>query len=449
MNPGRLLPLVLACALLPAAVLAVTDEDRVAANQVFLSEFGGQRYAQALPLAERVVALTEEQYGVDARALVNPLTNLGTTYLRLRNFEAAEQQYKRAVAILETNSGVAERGLIAPLHGLGETYLDTGQPGPAAEALKRSVDLSRNTDGLYNEAQLEIVRPLIAAYVAANRLEDAEQEHQYAFRVAESAYGRDDPRMLQPLDDYARWYEFVGRYATSRALYGRALALAERTHGRNTRATVDPLRGIARTYRLEYLYGPEETVDPSTSGTLSAGLPPINAVSNTDRLNPDGERALRIAIETLASEPVDRLERGDTLVELGDWYLTGSESRLAADAYAAAWDDLVAAGDTQQLDAPRPIAYRAPATAISRFKGGDIEDYDERSVEAMFTVTTEGRLDAVEVRSSDAPKNAEKSVVSALRRARYAPRIVDGRPVDTPGVVHREVLLIKKPRDKR
>src|SRR3954451_3598761 len=91
----------------PAA--AVTDAERISANQQFREEFDAKRYAEALPLAEKVVALTEEQYGKDARALVNPLTNLGTVHYRLKDYPAAEKEYQRSVSILEQTAQTTDR----------------------------------------------------------------------------------------------------------------------------------------------------------------------------------------------------------------------------------------------------------------------------------------------------------------------------------------------------
>src|SRR2546429_2168738 len=75
---------VLAAVLAPAVALAVTDAERVAVYRDFRAAFDARRYPDALPLAEKLVALTQEQYGANDRELVNPLANLGTTQYRDR-----------------------------------------------------------------------------------------------------------------------------------------------------------------------------------------------------------------------------------------------------------------------------------------------------------------------------------------------------------------------------
>lgn len=430
---------------------AVTDAERIEVYREFRGLFDAQRYEEALPVAERLVALTVEQYGEEDRALVNPLTNLGTLYYRMGKYAQAEEHYLRSVRILEASGSGADRMLLRPLHGLGATYHAAGQYESARSVLKRAIDLSRNLDGLFNVEQLEILEPLIDSYVRLAELADAEKEHQYAFRVAESAYGRNDLRMLEPLDRYARWFEFVGRYTTARALHARALMIAERGAGRSSPLSVDALRGIARTYRLEFLNGSEDELAASTASADlfgGAGMIPVDA-ANSQRLNPDGERALRLALQALEkAEPVDQEVRGETLVELGDWYLSGGAVPKALETYREAWKALSAAGSTQLLSAPRLLAYRPPSSSLARTRlGPDVAE--ERHVEYRFTVARDGKLtDIVEV-SSDAPDSMSKSVLNALRKARYSPRFENGEAVETPGVTLRERLAVRKQNAER
>jgi outer membrane biosynthesis protein TonB len=71
---------------------------------------------------------------------------------------------------------------------------------------------------------------------------------------------------------------------------------------------------------------------------------------------------------------------------------------------------------------------------------------DEHFVEASFTVTKDGRTSDITVSDTDATESQQKAVLSAIRKARYAPRLEDGEPADTEAVKFRERLLSKKPR---
>jgi hypothetical protein len=71
---------------------------------------------------------------------------------------------------------------------------------------------------------------------------------------------------------------------------------------------------------------------------------------------------------------------------------------------------------------------------------------EEHFVEATFTVTKDGHTTDVITSDTDATESQQKAVLSAIRKARYAPRLEDGEPADTAGVKLRERLLSKKPR---
>jgi tetratricopeptide (TPR) repeat protein len=231
---------------------AVTDADRVQLYDEFRAAFDARHYKDALPLAERLVSMTEEQYGAADRTLVNPLSNLATTQYRLRDFKTAEETYLRTVKMVEASGGSTDRALLRPLHGLGATYFASGQYEDASLILKRALDLSRNFDGLFNLGQVPILEPLIDSLVALDRHEDVERAYDYSIRVAESGYGKTDLRVMRPLRRAAHWHERMGRYTTARILYARALQIAEQTDKDSVR-TVDSLEGIARTYRLEFV----------------------------------------------------------------------------------------------------------------------------------------------------------------------------------------------------
>jgi TonB family protein len=434
---------VLALALAPFAT-AATDAERAEVYHEFRALFDSHRYQEALPVAERLVALTEDRYGEKARELVNPLTNLGTTYHRLGQHAEAEKSYLRSIEILEAASSSTDRQLLRPLHGLGVTYVALRQYDDASLILRRAVDLSRNLNGLFGVEQLDMLDPLIASYVALGDYANAEKEHQYAFEVAESAYGKDDARLIGPLESYAGWYEFVGRYTTARALHARALSIAERD-GHATPLAVEPLRGISRTYRLEYLNGAEE--ERPAEVPISAGLPQLDAGPvwmEQHNLNPDGERALQLALkELLQEQPPNYGRRGETWVDLGDWYLVSGDEPKAAEAYRSAWKELQQSGSTALLAEPRVLAYRPPAASIARTRA-EPRDIDEHHVDLRFTVTADGRTTDISLTESDAPESQQKAVLNAVKRARYGPRVEDGEPVATVGVTLHERVVSKK-----
>jgi tetratricopeptide (TPR) repeat protein len=420
-------------------------DERASAHARLRAALAEDRLEAAAIEAAAVVALTEARFGKDARELVNPLTNAGTVALRRGDLAAAEADYQRAVALIDGQSGGADRDLIRPLTGLGETWLAAGRHAEAAVVFKRAVDLSRNLDGLYNLAQLDIVDPLIESYVVLGLREEAEREHLFSFRVAETAYGRNDPRLLDPLDRLARWYESIGRYSTARGLHARALQIAEQ--GASTPPLgVPALRGLSRTWLDEALFGPE--VQPNTAPDTTNGFDPFPTVSGGGRLNPEGERMLRAAVGVLRSHPpVDHQQLGETLAQLGDWYLlTGVPARASA-AYAEAWKSLTLAGPSarQPYESPRMAVYRPPPASAARLAPSDPEGFVERIVELRLKVAADGKVTEAALADGSEPDAVARSVMFAARKARYVPRLEAGVPTETDGVILRERMLIKVP----
>jgi len=178
----------------------------------------------------------------------------------------------------------------------------------------------------------------------------------------------------------------MGRYATARILYARALQIAEQVDGTASIRTVEPLEGIARTYRLEYVNGgdPNE-IPPSLAADPFAPAPELDpAVANSQRLNPDGERALLLALRAIdKAEPVDHMRRGVALVELGDWYVSGGVLPRGLQAYREAWKDFEVGGSSAALAAPRQLAYRPPSSSVTRAKG-EHDNMEEHFVEAAL-----------------------------------------------------------------
>lgn len=413
----------------------------------FKSAFEAQDWVTAEQRAAALVSLLENTPNSDPRALVNPLTNLATVQFRQGRLEEARGHYVRAITLIDGQMGGADPLLIRPLHGLGEVQLLAGEPSEAAVSLKRAVDLSRNLDGLFNPEQLDIVDGLIEAYAAIGRLDDAEREHRYGFRVAETAFGKNDLRLLEPLDRFARWYESVGRYSTARGLHARALQLAERQSADKPIVGVAALRGLSRTWMLEAIYGPEAESETAVPEVTERSGPFLSA-AGAGRLNADGERALRQALKLISdNKPRDDRLFAETLMQLGDWYLIAGNTSRAHVNYIDAWKILSLLGNdaAAQIEQPRLLVYRAPATSITRQQSADPSAFLIKDIYFELTVGRDGKVTDANIAASDLPEASERSAMMAVRKARYAPRVSNGDIVATERVPFKERLLVRPP----
>jgi tetratricopeptide (TPR) repeat protein len=429
-------------ALAVAPAFAVSDSDRVAVYKEFLSQFNAKQYAAAQPLAERLVQLTEQEYGTDELQLSTPLSNLATVHYRLGNYPAAIENYRRSLNILQAKSTIADKAQIVPLHGLGAALLRTNDAEGAVVVLKRAADLSRNTDGLFNINQVEFIDELVDAYAATGRYVEADKESQYALRVEEAAYGRNSLKLLDRLDKLARWYEADRRYTSERNVYERSLSLLGKGAPQNDPRRVTPLRGIARSFRLEAYYGSEGGDNSATFNSGGNGAPVFNDGTTPRR----GESALTTALDVIdANAPVDNKARGEVLADLGDWYLIQNQSRRSYENYAEAWKSFTQLGDTNYLERPRILAYRPSISSVDRSQL-DPTEAEVKAVELHMTVDRDGRIDNVTSPTTDVPDNIVKNSIASMRRSRFAPRIENGVAVATDNVVFVERVLVRVPK---
>ncbi|MFO0450650.1 MAG: tetratricopeptide repeat protein [Pseudomonadota bacterium] len=443
-----------------AGVTAGADavrRERDSAYLAFRREFGAKRYVEALPLAVRVVALTE-QAGANAE-LPSALNNLAATHFQLGDYAAAEKTYVEALRLVEESQGATSRRLVAPLRGLANTYVAGGRKEAAIPLFERAVAIVRRSDGLFDPGQVALLEPLTEAYVSQGRWLDAEQAHQYQFRLAERQHGN-TTRLIPALTRLAKWYEETGRYTQARRTWARQYGIASDRKAGDLAGAVNALRGMARTYKLEYQYGPEIIEDDANrAGDLSFRMDVterdpfgrrVQSMSSGDfRLDPQGREFLEAALAMFEKHDTPApLATATLLVELGDWTLLSDRAARAQPFYERAWpllprDENTAEKLRNPLLYPGQLLYRAPNSA-RRHASLPPDMVIERAAVAEFTVTSEGRVrDAriVEGTASEAQRNA---FLSALSRAVYRPRFVDGKPVETQNVRLRQTFRVLK-----
>ncbi len=445
----RISPLLLMAAIvaqpLSTAGAAGTPDERAAAYREFREAFDRGDYKTALPAADRVVEMTRSQFDDDAPEIASALTNLATTYYRMKSYGDALDNYRAAIDVLELQGNTSDPRLVRPLHGLGSALIALQRQEEAIIPLKRAVDIVRARSGLHAEEQLAPLKTLIAAYADTGLTTEAGREQDYAFSVAEQVYGKSDPRMLGPIDDLALWYEKTGRYTAARLLHTRAVQIADLANEGGIEA-VPGLRGIARCFRLSYSYGEsQESMQfaVNTMGDVRTGGQVAQAI---DAPSSDGERALRSALSRLGNAPERAALRGAVLVDLGDWYLTASMKSRALENWRSAWKELAAAGDTSRLRQPTAVIYLPPPIAVSQHQR-DPDENTEEVVKIQLAIDATGDVrDATVANPAPAREAAEKAVMAAVRRSAWRPAFRNGEPIAVNDYVFEEKVYVKPPK---
>lgn len=100
-------------------------EEAARLNEQVVRLYAAGKFAEALPLATRVVELREKELGREHQLVAVALVNLATVEVGLGRAEEAKGHYRRAVDALEKREGESAATLIAALDGLArlESYI--------------------------------------------------------------------------------------------------------------------------------------------------------------------------------------------------------------------------------------------------------------------------------------------------------------------------------------
>jgi CHAT domain-containing protein/Tfp pilus assembly protein PilF len=275
-------------------------EDATALNQQVKELRSQGRYSEAVPLAQRALAIQESALGPDHPEVVLPLYNLGSLYSILGRYADAEPLLKRSLAISEKAYGLHHPIVASVVNNLAELYRLQGRDAEAESLYKRSLEIKKKAfgpshpsvatalnnlaevyddQGRYSEAEpllkqslaidekaygsdhLEVATPLLnlaALYKTQGRYGDAEPLLQRALKIREAALGRDHPDVGLLLNHIANIYSDQGLYSKAELLYKRFLIISEKAFGPDHPEVAVPLNNLAELYRAEGRYSEAE-----------------------------------------------------------------------------------------------------------------------------------------------------------------------------------------------
>jgi tetratricopeptide (TPR) repeat protein len=424
----------------PAAATALQAIDqRMEAYDQFKAMFETARFEEALPLAQRVVELSEIDRDRDTELPI-AYNNLGATQYQLGNYQAAEASYQKSLALLEESQGISSRRMITPLAGLGAVYAALDQHALAVQQFDRALAVSRRSEGLFNLAQLPVIEQAANSRFALGDYGGVERDHFYALRIAEQKYGYDDSRTLPALMRLASFYESVAEFAAARGLYLRVRDISMKESGGFNSLAVKSLLAIGRTHRMQFTLEPRSPSgtdpqrDPVTGDPLGAAYQIRRAPTPVGH---PGLKSIELALQMLRATPdPPRMLLAETLTELGDWYQATSRASTAMPYYAEAsiiYAAEIETGMGNPLLTPRMISYRPPLAA-KRGIGVDASEVVERRAVFSLVVGESGDTQNVTVVTTDMSDGQLAQSRRALERAVYSPRFENGKPVATEAV---------------
>ena len=129
----------------PAAQADLAEATQLSKSVVQL--FKAQKYDEAIPLAERALALREKALGPADPQVAGTLANLAVLYLAKGKFDKSEPLYLRALSLYEQARGADNAHLAEVLSGLSMLNSRKGDFGKSAAYLERVLTLKEKMVG--------------------------------------------------------------------------------------------------------------------------------------------------------------------------------------------------------------------------------------------------------------------------------------------------------------
>jgi CHAT domain-containing protein/Tfp pilus assembly protein PilF len=255
--------------------LAQLGDEANALNKKLVELYNAGRYADAIPIAQQVVAIAEKALGSDHPEVAATLNNLAVLYRNEGRYSDAEPLYERALAIREKAFGRDHPDVAASLNNLAELYNAQGRYADAQPLYQRLLAIAASLNetaklldgqgdyagaeslfqhalaivqkvlGRDHPAVANLLNNLATVYQEQGRYAEAEPLFQRALAIVEKAWGRDSPDFAMVLNNLALLYGNQGRYAEAEPLYQQALAIKEKALGNDHRDVAQSLNNLA------------------------------------------------------------------------------------------------------------------------------------------------------------------------------------------------------------
>jgi len=205
------------------------DTSRLAAEFAKLYEQG--RFAEAIPLAKRVVTAVHARLGENHVETATAVGWLAALEHSQGNVREAEALYKRSLAIRETVLGPKHSDVGKSLNNLGVLYGVQGRFGEAETVIRRSMAIYEAAKGPDHADFGRVLGQLADIYRKQGRLGEAERLAVRSLAIREKTSGPENREVAAALTNLAHLYRAQGRHREAESPLKRSLAILEKALG--------------------------------------------------------------------------------------------------------------------------------------------------------------------------------------------------------------------------
>ena len=212
------------------------------------------KYTEAIPLAEKALAIREKVLGGEHPDVATSLNNLALLYDSQGNYTKAEPLYTRALAILEKVLGKEHPDVALSLNNLGRLYREQGNYTLAEPLYRRALAIREKVLGKEHSDVATSLNNLAALYHYQGNYTKAEPLYRRSLAILEKVLGGEHPDVAASLSNLAELYSSQGNYTLAEPLLLRALAIFEKVLGREHPDVAISLNNLAALYHYQGNY---------------------------------------------------------------------------------------------------------------------------------------------------------------------------------------------------
>ena len=205
-------------------------------------------YGRAVPLLQRSLGIYEKSLGPEHPFVATVVSNLAVLYADKGDYARAEPLLQRSLAINEKVLGPEHRAVATMLGNLASLYIDKGDYVRAEPLLQRSIAVAKKSQGPAHDVAFLLIN-LGGVYLEKGDYARAEPLFQQSLGIYEKALGPEHPSVAYSLNNLARVYQATGDHTRAEPNFQRALRIWEKELGPDHPNVALLLKNLATFYR--------------------------------------------------------------------------------------------------------------------------------------------------------------------------------------------------------
>jgi tetratricopeptide (TPR) repeat protein/CHAT domain-containing protein len=234
------------------------DDDPGLLNQQVLQLYQEGKYQEAIPFAEKLLAIRKRTLGCEDPSTAQSLNNLAALYLGTGDYSKAEPLFQQALQIRKKLLGQQHPDTATTLNNLAFLYLKMGAYAKAEPLFQQALQIEKKVLGLNNPDTAATLQNLAFLYHEMGDYGKAEPLYQQALQIKKKVLGKQHPDTATTLDSLAALYYDMGAYAKAEPLYQQALQIRKKALGADHPDTAQSLNNLAALYVALVDYGKAE-----------------------------------------------------------------------------------------------------------------------------------------------------------------------------------------------